>query len=278
MTEAMERNIEEYLVMLEQEERSVATRKQYERDIRSFFSFAGEEAITKEVVIRYKEELVGRCSPTSVNAKLAAINGFFSFLGKAEWRVRALKIQRKAFCPKEKELSENQYWKLVNTARKKGDIRLVLILETLCSTGIRISELPFITVQAIQMGEAVVQLKGKTRTVLISGKLKKSLKAYAKREKIREGSIFVTKTGKPMDRSNIWKKMKELCEEAGVDKEKVFPHNLRHLFARSFYRINKDLAKLADVLGHSNINTTRIYIITSGREHQECIDALGLAS
>jgi len=270
--------VSEYITYLEQQERSTVTRRQYERDIRIFLGRIKGESITKEEVLRYKEELQEKYRPASVNAKLAALNGFFSYIGRNDLRLRQLRIQKQVYCRTERELTKTEYLHLVDTARRQGNERLSLLLETICGTGIRVSELRFITADAVWRGEAVIRLKGKTRMILIGGKLSKKLKQYMRKRKILSGSIFVTRTGKPMDRFYIWKLMKALCRSAGVEPQKVFPHNLRHLFARCFYAAEKDLAKLADVLGHSNINTTRIYIVSTGREHRRCMEALGLVT
>ncbi|MBC8537936.1 tyrosine-type recombinase/integrase [Christensenellaceae bacterium NSJ-63] len=272
----MREKMREYIRFLEYEEKSRATREQYRRDIEKFLSFLGDRRLTKEVVIQYKELLQNRYQPGSVNTKLAAINGFFSFLGNSQLRVKLLKIQKKPFCSNEKRLSRAEYLRLVETAKQKGNEKLALIIQTICGTGIRVSELQFITTEAVASGEAAICLKGKNRTVLIAGRLRKALKTYICREGIVSGPVFTTRSGRPMDRFCIWKMMKSLCENAGVRAEKVFPHNLRHLFARCFYSLDKDIVRLADILGHSSINTTRIYIAAFGYEHRRRIDALGL--
>lgn len=268
--------IKEYLVYLVKDEKSLATQKQYYREILRFFEYLNFQSYTKEDVICYKEKLKKDYQPVSVNAKIAALNSFFTFTGQSECKVKQLKIQRRAFCLKEKELTKQEYFRLVNAAKQRKNDKLSLILQTICGTGIRVSELCFITVEAVKRGEAVVKLKGKNRVILIGGKLRKLLLNYSGREGIASGAVFITKSGKPLDRSNIWKMMKGLCEAAHVDSRKVFPHNLRHLFARCFYGIDKDIAKLADVLGHSSINTTRIYIISSGQEHRKQMESMGL--
>lgn len=275
-TDQLKNKVTEYLSGLEREERSAATRKQYRRDILCFLSWLDSAALTKEAAVAYKRELEQACQPVSVNTKLSALNSFFTFLGRADLHVKLLKIQRKAYCPAEKELSKAEYLRLVKTAESRKNEKLSLLLQTICGTGIRVSEVRYITAEAVQRGEASIHLKGKNRTVLLPKQLQQRLRAYLRREKITAGPVFVTKTGRPLDRSNIWKLMKGLCKAAGVEEKKVFPHNLRHLFARCFYSLDKDIAKLADILGHSNINTTRIYIITSGREHRRRLDALGL--
>ena len=211
-----------------------------------------------------------------MNAKLSALNSFFAFIGRRDLKLKLLKIQKSAYCPADKELSKAEYVRLVRAAEGRKNYRLALLLQTICCTGVRVSEVRYITAEAVNRGEAVIRLKGKTRRILLPKKLQRCLKTYLRREKITAGPVFVTRTGRPLDRSNIWKMMKALCQEAGVDEKKVFPHNLRHLFARCFYSIDKDIAKLADILGHSSINTTRIYIISSGTEHRRQLDALGL--
>ena len=207
---------------------------------------------------------------------LASINSLFSFLGWAELKVKSIKLQRQIYCPEEKELTKAEYMRLVSTAKQKGNERLNLLIQTMCGTGIRVSELQYITVEAVKCGEAVVSLKGKTRSVFIVRELQKKLLRYAAEQKISSGAIFITRNGKPMSRTNIWREMKSLCEQARVNPQKVFPHNLRHLFARTFYGIEKDIAKLADILGHSSINTTRIYIITTGNEHRQRMENMRL--
>lgn len=270
------KQVEAYMDHLEREERSEGTRIQYQRELTRFFDFLQGKELKKEIVIAYKKELERCYKPTSVNTKLAAVNGFLNHIGRSDLKVKQLKIQRQVYCPARRELSKAEYMRLIEAARAQKGEKLSLLIQTLCSTGIRVSELKFITVEAVGCGEAIIQLKGKTRVVLIAGKLKKALRRYIRQQRIQSGAIFVTKKGNPMDRSNIWRMMKKLCQTADVEQSKVFPHNLRHLFARTFYAMDKDLAKLADVMGHSNINTTRIYIISSGREHRRCIDALGL--
>lgn len=265
-----------YLLYLKQSEKSISTCKQYCRDIEHFLIWLGNKQLIKDKVILYKDMLIKEYCPASVNTKLAAVNGFLDFLGAPECRVKQLKIQRQAYCSSEKELTKQEYIRMLRLAKTQGNERLVLLLQTVCSTGIRVSELQYITAEAVRAGEAVVRLKGKTRTILIAGKLRKVLKSYMRRNQFWTGPIFVTKNGKPLDRSNIWRMLKELGRKAGVKETKVFPHNLRHLFARCFYAIDKDIAKLADILGHSSIDTTRIYILSSGREHRERMEKLGL--
>ena len=207
---------------------------------------------------------------------LASLNSLLSFLNWTDCKVKSVKLQRQIYCAEEKELTKSEYMRLVNTAKQKGNERLNLILQTICGTGIRVSELQFITVEALKYGEAVVSLKGKTRTVFIVKELQKKLLRYTAEQRIKSGSVFVTRTGKPMSRTNIWREMKKLCEDANVNPNKVFPHNLRHLFARTFYGIEKDIAKLADILGHSSIHITRIYIIATGSEHRQRMENMRL--
>ena len=272
----MEERVKQYIQYLEQEEKSEATRRQYKRDILHFLSFAVGQDLTRELVLRYKEKLQAEHRASSVNVKLAALNGFFTFLERDDLRVKRLRVQKRPFIPREKELTKAEYLRLLEAARQKKNEKLRLLLETICGTGIRVSELKYITAEAVHQGEAVIRLKGKIRIVLICGKLRKTLKEYLRRRKIMSGPVFVTKHENPLDRSNIWKMMKSLCRDAGVASQKVFPHNLRHLFARCFYKIDKDIARLADILGHSSIDTTRIYIMSSEYEPRKRLDALGL--
>lgn len=262
---------------LREEEKSENTIEKYLRDVRVFSVFTGENAIAKEVVIAYKSKLLDeKYAVSSINSILASLNSLFVFLGWHECKVKSIKLQRQIYCPEEKELTKAEYMQLVNTAKQKGNARLNLIIQTICGTGIRVSELQFITVEATRNGEATVSLKGKTRSVFIVKELQKKLLRYAAEQGIKTGCIFVTRTGKTISRTNIWREMKNLCVYAGVNPSKVFPHNLRHLFARTFYGIEKDIAKLADILGHSSINTTRIYIIMSGKEHRRKMENMRL--
>ena len=258
------------------EERSAATVEKYFRDVRAFIAFANGAEITKELVIGYKKHLQENYAVRSVNSMLASINSLFAFLGWLELRVKSIKLQQQIYCPEEKELTKAEYVRLCKVAERKHNERLSLILQTICGTGIRVSELQFITVEAVRCGEAMVSCKAKTRSVFIVKELQRKLLRYAAEQTIKTGMIFVTKTGKPVSRTNIWREMKALCEEANVNPRKVFPHNLRHLFARVFYSIEKDIAKLADILGHSNIDTTRIYIISSGTEHRRRMENMHL--
>lgn len=261
---------------LRSDEKSENTIEKYLRDVKAFAAFTKAREINKAVVMEFKASLIENYEVTSANSMIAAVNAFLRFMGWVDCCIKQFKVQKKAFCSEEKELTKAEYIRLVNAAKAEGNERLNLILQTICGTGIRVSELQFITVEAVRKGEAVVSCKSKTRTVFIVRELQQKLLNYAKTKGITTGCIFITKSGKPMSRCNIWREMKALCEQAGVSSDKVFPHNLRHLFARTFYGIEKDIAKLADILGHSNINTTRIYIITTGAEHKRKMENMRL--
>ena len=272
-----ETQIAAFAVYLESEEKSKNTCEKYIRDVRAFASYMNGTNVAKEAVIAYKNKLLSEnYAARSINSMLASLNSLFSFLSWADCRVKSIKLQRQIYCSEEKEMTKAEYLRLVNTAKQKGNERLNLLIQTICGTGIRVSELQYITVEAVKCGEAVVSLKGKTRSVFIVRELQKKLLRYAAEQKISSGEIFITRTGKSMSRTNIWREMKNLCEQSGVNSKKVFPHNLRHLFARIFYGIEKDIAKLADILGHSSINTTRIYIITTGNEHRQRMENMRL--
>ncbi len=265
---------EKYLYV---EEKSKNTVEKYLRDVRAFMFFSDGKEITKETVVAYKNKLISEdYAVRSINSMLASLNSVFSFLGWEDCKVKTIKLQRKIYCSEEKELTKVEYTKLVRAAKQKGDERLNLIIQTICGTGIRVSELQFITVEAIKSGEAVVSLKGKIRSVFIVKELQKKLLRYAAEHDMKSGMIFVTRTGRPLNRTNIWREMKKLCADVNINPSKVFPHNLRHLFARTFYSIEKDIAKLADILGHSSINTTRIYIISTGNEHRRRMENMRL--
>ena len=269
--------IECFKKYLREEEKSENTVQKYLRDVRAFAAYLGGAEVTKKSVIAYKNKLLcENYAVRSVNSMLASLNSLFAFLGWTDCRVKSIKLQRQIYCPEEKELTKAEYMRLVNTAKQKNNERLNLILQTICGTGIRVSELQYKTVEAVKNEEAIVSLKGKTRSVFIVKELQKKLLRYAAEQKIQTGSIFITRTGKPISRTNIWREMKGLCKQAGVNPKKVFPHNLRHLFARVFYSIEKDIAKLADILGHSSINTTRIYIISTGNEHRRRMENMRL--
>ncbi len=267
------RKFEAYLVL---QEKSRATVEKYVRDASAFAEYTGDAEITKETVIAYKEHLMKNHAVRSVNSYLASLNSLFAFLNRADLKVKSIKLQRQIFCPEDRELTREEYRRLCKAAADNHNERLHVMLQTICGTGIRVSELQFITVEAARQGKAVVSLKGKTRSVFIVNELKKKLLAYAGKQNIKTGMIFVTRTGKPLNRTNIWREMKALCAAADVNPQKVFPHNLRHLFARVFYGIEKDIAKLADILGHSSINTTRIYIVSTGVEHRRRMENMRL--
>ena len=271
-----EREIATFAEYLKSEEKSENTVEKYIRDVKAFAAYAGNLEIHKETVIAYKRQISESYAIRSINSMVASLNSLFSFLGWTDLKVKSIKIQQRIYCSEEKELTKAEYARLVNIARQKGNERLSLLIQTICGTGIRVSELQYITVEAVRCGEAMVSLKGKTRSVFIVRELQKKLLRYAAEQKITSGTIFITRNGNPMSRTNIWREMKNLCEQAGVNPQKVFPHNLRHLFARTFYGIEKDIAKLADILGHSSINTTRIYIITTGNEHRQRMENMRL--
>lgn len=263
----------EHLIL---EERSAATVEKYIRDVKAFSAFVNGAEVTKETVIEYKKHLQESYAVRSVNSMLASLNSLFVFLGWHELKVKSIKLQQQIYCPEEKELTKAEYTRLCRAAKRKHNERLNLILQTICGTGIRVSELQHITVEAVRCGEATVSCKAKTRSVFIVKELQKKLLRYIAEQKITSGAIFISRNGKPLSRTNIWREMKNLCLEAEVSPTKVFPHNLRHLFARVFYGIEKDIAKLADILGHSSINTTRIYIITTGTEHRRRMENMRL--
>ena len=268
--------IAEFKAQLISEERSAATVEKYIRDVKAFAEYAHGAEITKETIIAYKNRLQRRYAVRSVNSMLASLNSFLAFLGRQDLRVKSLKLQQQVFCPEEKELKKEEYTRLCKAAERRKNLRLCLLLQTICGTGIRVSELRFVTVESARRGEAAVNCKAKTRTVFIVKALRQKLLRYAAEQGIKSGMIFVTRTGKPLGRTNIWREMKSLCAEANVNPKKVFPHNLRHLFARVFYAVEKDIAKLADILGHSSINTTRIYIISTGTEHRRRMERMRL--
>ena len=257
------------------QEKSAATQEKYLRDVRVFSEFTQGIELSKELVIRWKKHLVERgYAVRSVNSMIASVNCLLGFLDLSAFKVKSIRIQQQAYCREDQELTKAEYMRLLEASRKNEQLNLVL--QTICGTGIRVSELKYFTVEAVKCGEVTVDCKSKTRTILVPGKLKNILLNYAKRHGIATGTILVGRNGKPLDRSSIWRQMKQLCKIAGVKESKVFPHNLRKLFARTFYGIEKDIAKLADILGHSSINTTRIYIMTTGTEHRRKIERLGL--
>ena len=259
------------------EEKSEATIEKYMRDVKSFWNFVGKDReVDKDMVLSYKEYLKGRYAVSSVNSMLAALRYFFAGLDWYDCMVKMIKVQQNSFRSQDRELSKTEYLRLLQAAQCKGDERLYMLMQTIGATGIRVSELRFVTVESLKKGQVNAYSKGKMRTVLLPGTLCRKLKEYVRKTEIKKGSIFVTKSGRPMDRSNIFHAMKALAREAGVQEKKVFPHNLRHLFACTYYKIRKDIIHLADMLGHSNINTTRIYTLVSGKEQIRQIDGLGL--
>ncbi len=268
--------LEEYRIYLIESEKSNATIEKYIRDIKCLKNFLHGKYVTKTLMMEYKEYLKSKFAPSSVNSMIAAANSFFRYKGWQDCCVRQIKVQTRAFCQEENELSKEEYLRLLKAAKSFGNNRLEMIVQTICSTGIRVSELKFITVEAVQSGEAIVDCKGKTRTVFIVNKLRRKLLKYASEAGIKSGPIFLGRTGKPVNRCTVWREMKQLCGRAAVSPSKVFPHNLRHLFARIFYSMEKDIAKLADILGHTSINTTRVYIISSGAEHRRKMEKMKL--
>ena len=271
-------SMKDYLTNLAEQERSAATLQKYAHDLNALLEYLADKPLTKTALIGWKEQLVEIYAPASVNSMLAAVNGFFNFMGWRELTVKSLKIQKAVFADEKQELSRAEYVRLVRTAEAEKNERLALVIQTICATGIRVSELKFITARAVQSGRAEVSNKGKRRIVFLPEKLCRALKKYLQKQKRTEGPVFVTKTGKPLNRSNIWRDMKALCSSAGVDSDKVFPHNLRHLFARTFYSAEKDLSRLADILGHSNVATTRIYTMESGCVHIKQLNRMGLVT
>jgi len=270
------KKMREFEFHLRNEERSAATIEKYMRDVRFFASFVCDSEIEKQTVLEYKSKLGESYAVASANSMIAAVNCFLRFCGWHDLCVKQFKIQRQVYCSEEKELTRVEYVRLLEAANAKHNERLNLIIQTICGTGIRVSELQYITVEALHNGEAIVNCKGKNRRVFIVPELKKKLLRYVKEQGISTGTVFVTRSGKPVSRNSIWKDMKALCEQANVPSSKVFPHNLRHLFARTFYGIEKDIAKLADILGHASINTTRIYIVTTGAEHKRKMEHMRL--
>ena len=272
------RQISAFEEFLWKEERARATVEKYLREVLQFAAWLQDEPINKEAVARWKEFLLTRKKyrPSTISGKLTALDRFFSFLGQEECRVKHLRLQRQLFREDKRELSQKEYQKLIATAYAEGKERLGLLMETICSTGIRVSEVRYITLEAVEQGRAEISLKGKIRIILIPGKLRRKLIKYSRRRKILFGEIFLTKSGRSLSRKQIWTEMKRICRKAGVEESKVFPHNLRHLFARMFYQVSRDITKLADVLGHSSIDTTRIYLVSTGYEHIKILDKLHL--
>lgn len=261
------------------EEREPGTIEKYLRDIRAFAVWLEEKPLDKEAAVAWKEHLLASgYAPSTINSMLVALNRFFRFQRRDELRVKTIRVQRRIFRSRDRELTKEEYVRLLETAHALGRERLALLMETICATGIRVSEVKYLTVEAVEAGRAEISLKGKIRTILIPGKLCRKLQKYARKQKIVSGEIFLTRNEKGLSRRQIWAEMKSLCVKAGVAASKVFPHNLRHLFARAFYRVCRDVVKLADVLGHSSIETTRIYLVSTGEEHARQLDRLGLVS
>lgn len=273
----MDADIHLFQDQLISEEKSPATVEKYLRDVRAFCAFAGERPLNKELVIAYKTHImdVGYAS-RSVNSMLASINSFLNFLGLPDFRAKGLRLQQQIYVPEERELTKAEYLRLLSAAEVRPQLRL--IMETICATGIRVSELRSFTVESVRQENVIVRCKSKIHPILVGRKLRKKLLAYASEQKIRSGAIFLARNGRPLSRTQIWAQMKSLCGLADVSIKKVFPHNLRKLFARCFYQVQKDIAKLADVLGHSSIDTTRIYIMTTGSEHRRTLERLGLVT
>ncbi len=269
--------LEAFARALLEQERSSGTIEKYFRDVRAFTVWLGGSEVTRERAAAWRDSLLERgYAPVTVNSMVAAVNQFFTFLGWEDCKVKALKLQRKLFRDDSRELTKAEYERLIAAAGETGKERLALLMEAICATGIRVGEVRYITVEAVRAGSATISLKGKIRTILLPGKLCKKLLKYARKQKIISGEIFLTGGGKPMSRCQIWAEMKRVCKAAGVDSSKVFPHNLRHLFATVYYRIYKDIVKLADILGHSSVETTRIYLLTTGTEHRRQLERLRL--
>lgn len=270
----MSQELERFEALLTRGEKSSATRKKYLREGERLLAFLGGQEPTPELILQYKERIKGQRRPKAVNAALCAVNAYLRAIGREDCRVSLLRIQRRPFIEDRRELTQAEYVRLLGAARPGG--RMCMVLQTLCATGIRVSELGYITVEAARAGRAEISLKGKCRVVLIVKALRQSLLRFAGERGIESGSIFRTRNGKPLDRRNIWRDMKRLAEGAGVDASKVFPHNLRHLFARAFYAVERNLANLADILGHSSVETTRIYVAASEREHERILERMEL--
>ncbi len=268
--------INNFKIYLYEEERSDNTIEKYMRDIRFFREWLQDKGIDKSIVIEYKKELCERYAIKSVNSMLSSINAFFVFMGWYDLKVKTLKIQRRIFADKSKELSKSDYERLLIAAKNKKNERLYYLMQTIAGTGLRVSEIKYVTCEAVRQGQAVINCKGKIRQIFLPKKLCQMLKKYVKSQNIKSGSVFVTRSGRPLDRYAIWKMLKDLCESAGVSKDKVFPHNFRHLFARTFYSLQKDIVRLADILGHSSVETTRLYTMESGTEHIKQLQKLGL--
>lgn len=269
--------MEGFRAYLAEQECAEATVAKYMHDVELLASFCGGTVEDKNALIAFKQRLQERgYAPSSINSMLAAVNRFLTFAGVPQWKLRYLKATRSTFCGKERELTRRDYERLVSAAKHAGNRRLELLVQTMCATGIRVSEVRAVTVESLRQGQAEIHNKGRIRTILLPKKLCGLLLAYCKERAIRSGPVFVTRTGKPLDRSNIWKSMKRLAAMARVGAGKVFPHNLRHLFARTYYKAYKDIVRLADILGHASIDTTRIYTVRTGAEQQRQIERLPL--
>lgn len=270
-----ERAITEFAEYLYAKENAEATIRKYTSDIKAFFHYLDEDkSIDKARLLQYKENLIQKYSINSVNSILAALNQFLEFIGGANLKVKRIKIQKQPFIQTQKELTREECWKLIRAAREAGKEQLALCMETIACTGIRISELKYFTIERIKSGKIEIFNKGKYRRIFLPKQLRKNLLEYCKQNKIHTGWVFVTKSGKLKDRSNIWREMKHLKEKAGVSATKIFPHNLRHLFARTYYEETKDIAGLADLLGHSSVNVTRIYTATTESIFQKQLDRM----
>lgn len=271
-----------YVLHLREDERADSTIEKYVRDLEALGRHLAGRPVTKAALIGWKEELTAAHAPATVNSMIAAVNGFLRFMGWRECAVKLLNIQKSPFCDEGRELTRSEYVRLVRAAELDGNRRLALVLQTICATGVRVSELKCITVEAVETGRAEIANKGKRRTVFLPDKLRRLLRTYLQAQKKTaqpadvKNPVFTTRTGKPLDRSNIWRDMKRLCDSAGVEPGKVFPHNLRHLFARTYYTLEKDLSRLADILGHSSVNTTRVYTMESGAVHARQMERMGL--
>mgnify|MGYP002640017453 FL=1 len=270
--------LSDFARQLQEDERSPATIENYLRHIRAFAAWAGGQAVTKDLATQWKEHLISQYRPGTVNTMLVSLNRFFAFLGWYDCQVKTLRIQRRLFREDCKELTREEYQRLIAAAQSTGRERLMLLMETICSTGIRVSEVKYITVEALKLGKAEISLKGKIRTILLPNKLCRKLLKYAKKQRTVSGEVFLTRNGTSLSRKQIWAEMKSVCEKARVAASKVFPHNLRHLFARTFYKVCRGVARLADVLGHSSIETTRIYLISTGVEHARTLELLRLVT
>lgn len=268
--------MKKFKLHLYEEEKSDNTIEKYMRDVNAFREWLGGKEIDKSVVIAYKMELGEKYAPKSVNSILSSLNAIFVYMNWYDFKVKTIKIQRKIFAEKEKELTKAEYERLLSAAKNNKNERLYYLMQTIGSTGVRISELKYITCEAVRMGKAIINCKGKIRQIFLPKQLCKMLRMYINQQNIKSGPVFITKNQKPLDRSTVWKMLKGLCESANVEKCKVFPHNFRHLFAKTFYSLNKDIVRLADVLGHSNIETTRIYTMESGEVHIKQLQKLGL--